>query len=164
MCQSTYNNIRIFFEVCILVIKLTNFFKNNTPKSKEPAIYLKSAIYPSQCNVEKTTETVCILWPVPAFGWGPVKNGYSVYVNLLDVWNIPEFPFLGDSAFSFVVRTLSTLLNYKAQLEQRFVIGILIFLFLVLCLVLRWCWLPLGHFKALGWSFLITFRLRWTMI
>ena len=28
--------------------------------------YLKSAIYPSQCNVEKTTEMDCILWPVPA--------------------------------------------------------------------------------------------------
>ena len=36
--------------------------------------YLKSAIYPSQCNVEKTTEMDCILWPVPAFGWAPVKN------------------------------------------------------------------------------------------
>ena len=34
--------------------------------------YLKSAIYPSQCNVEKTTEMDCILWPVPAFGWAPV--------------------------------------------------------------------------------------------
>ena len=32
--------------------------------------YLKSAIYPSQCNVEKTTEMDCILWPVPA--WAPV--------------------------------------------------------------------------------------------
>ena len=36
--------------------------------------YLKSAIYPSQCNVEKTTEMDCILWPVPAFGWAPVKS------------------------------------------------------------------------------------------
>ena len=44
----------------------------NTPKSNEQVIYLKSAVYPSQCNVEKTTETDCILWPVPAFGWAPV--------------------------------------------------------------------------------------------
>ena len=39
--------------------------------------YLKSAIYPSQCNVEKTTEMDCILWPVPAFGWASVINVYS---------------------------------------------------------------------------------------
>ena len=26
---------------------------DKTPKSNEPAIYLKSAIYPSQCNIEK---------------------------------------------------------------------------------------------------------------
>ena len=29
MCQSTYNNHIIFFEVCILVLTLTNFFENN---------------------------------------------------------------------------------------------------------------------------------------
>ena len=34
--------------------------------------YFQSAIYPSQCNVEKMTEIDCILWPVPAFGWAPV--------------------------------------------------------------------------------------------
>ena len=33
----------------------------STPKSNEPTIYLKSAVYPNQCNVEKTTETVYIL-------------------------------------------------------------------------------------------------------
>ena len=39
--------------------------------------YLKSAIYPSQCNVEKKTEMDCILRPVPAFGWAPVMSGGS---------------------------------------------------------------------------------------
>ena len=35
----------------------------STPKSNEPAIYLKSAIYPQQKNIypQKTTETACIL-------------------------------------------------------------------------------------------------------
>ena len=45
--------------------------------------YLKSAIYPSQCNVEKTTEMDCILWPVPAFGWAPVKMVMYIVVQLL---------------------------------------------------------------------------------
>ena len=43
------------------------------PKSNEQAIYLKSAnISLTEYRVEETTETVCILWPVPAFGWAPL--------------------------------------------------------------------------------------------
>ena len=49
--------------------------------------YLKSAIYPSQCNVEKTTEMDCILWPVPAFGWAPVINTKEMIQLNLHQWN-----------------------------------------------------------------------------
>ena len=44
------------------------------PGPSEPGMYLKSAIYPWQRTVEKTTETVCILWRVEPFGWAPVMR------------------------------------------------------------------------------------------
>ena len=56
------------------IITLTNLCKNNC--SFRWNILLRTC--PDRAyrklNVEKTTETVCILWPVPAFGWAPVNK------------------------------------------------------------------------------------------
>ena len=53
--------------------------------------YLKSAIYPSQCNVEKTTEMDCILWPVPAFGWAPVINRPNTTPTVRAIWTFSVY-------------------------------------------------------------------------
>ena len=53
------------------------YISANTPKSNEPAIYLSQRYIPNNVTLKK--RTVCILRPVPAFGWAPVieVDGFS---------------------------------------------------------------------------------------
>ena len=48
---------------------------DEAPQSNEPAIYRSQQYIPNNVTLtEETTETVCILWPVPAFDWAPVMS------------------------------------------------------------------------------------------
>ena len=59
-CRSPKSyNLSLDCPPCLALFKMADKFNEpaSTLKSNEPAIYLKLAVYPSQCNVEKKTET-----------------------------------------------------------------------------------------------------------
>ena len=113
---ATLSYIMLSCPPCLVLFKMAD-------KCNEPAIY------PSQCNVEKTIEMDCILWPVPAFGWAPVIINSLVSSHALQLVMADDVELINGVRENFIDNKGRKFRNSQREKLESFVNGQHVFLF-----------------------------------